>query len=389
MSYKKFEDQTQRMIELMKYRVDESKFNGTKKPSRLEYSIKAADGKTYGIVNEGTKFYIKVAPNKHTELLTEDFDYIGGENNKKYNEYKSYSAASKNLELKLMQINESNKSNKIEVTPVRSELSSEWQINETKEMRASIERMNQISRNVSAILNENCVIPSSHTLPEAPAKNPSEKKRNAPYKINSKCNPNEVKSEEDHINAGGNPFTEKPKCSIKENEVLAWNEDEDYLDLDGRSHIGSSNPYGEDCKDDDEVFVIELNTLEEDDEHIEDIAGFEGLYDNEEDDDDAIFDVEDDDVPFPDALPDDDEYITLSEDALDYFGKHPAYNVEPMTLPELGEDPEGTVSWDDESVDSREGYGTERPEPISPYEELTQAITESVMEELGFSREAI
>ena len=111
MNYNNFAQETSRMLELMKYGVNESASKSS--APRVEYSVKAADGLTYGIVNEGTKFYIKVAPKKDTQIVNEDFDYIGGELNKKQNEYKSYALASKNLELKLMQINESHKATKV------------------------------------------------------------------------------------------------------------------------------------------------------------------------------------------------------------------------------------------------------------------------------------
>ena len=38
----------------------------------------AADGKLYGIVREGTKYYIKVAKDAKKGLVAENFDYIFG-----------------------------------------------------------------------------------------------------------------------------------------------------------------------------------------------------------------------------------------------------------------------------------------------------------------------
>ena len=54
--------------------------------STVEYQKKGADGKVYGIVREGAKYYIKSAPNK-ANLVKEDFNYIGGFRNRKDNEY--------------------------------------------------------------------------------------------------------------------------------------------------------------------------------------------------------------------------------------------------------------------------------------------------------------
>lgn len=297
MNYNNFEQETSRMLELMKYGVNES----TSKVSvpRVEYSVKAADGLTYGIVNEGTKFYIKVAPKKDTQIVNEDFDYIGGKNNKKENEYKSYSAASKNLELKIMQINESHKENRVIVEASKKAPESDWQINETVEMRNAINRMNQISRNVAHILTEGSSVPSEHTLPEAPAKNPSQDKVNSPFTDTAVANgekeftktetnyekpsgstynqSTEAKMTSDKApksnGDNGNAYTDKaqyaPKGSVanehpsggkvtradegkkrtiklSEEQVLAWHRGNDnYMDKSHGTSIGSSTPYGD------------------------------------------------------------------------------------------------------------------------------------------------
>ena len=95
-----------RMKSLINYgKVEENTQSGAIIP-RVEYSQKAADGKTYGIIRECNKFYIKVAPKKDTEVLAEDFDYIGGINNRRENEYATYAKASKQFDLKMMSINE-------------------------------------------------------------------------------------------------------------------------------------------------------------------------------------------------------------------------------------------------------------------------------------------
>lgn len=296
MNYNNFAQETSRMVELMKYGMNES----TSKSSapRVEYSIKAADGLTYGIVNEGTKFYIKVAPKKDTKILNEDFDYIGGEMNKKQNEYKSYSAASKNLELKIMQINESHKNaEKVIVEASKKAPASDWQINETVEMRSAINRMNQISRNVAHILTEGS-IPSEHTLPEAPAKNPSQEKVNSPFTDTAvaKGDKDFKDTETNYEKPSGTPYSEKsnakltsdrkptmggdngnaysdnaqyaPKGSVAnehptggkvtradeskrtikltEEQVLAWNRANDnYMDKSSGTHIGSSAPFAD------------------------------------------------------------------------------------------------------------------------------------------------
>lgn len=64
------------------------------------------DGKAYAIIKENSEYYIKRADN--TENLTmEDFKYIGGLKNKKAEAYKSYSEATKQLNMKFINLAES------------------------------------------------------------------------------------------------------------------------------------------------------------------------------------------------------------------------------------------------------------------------------------------
>jgi len=64
------------------------------------------DGKAYAIVKENSEYYIKVS-NKTTDLVMEDFQYIGGLKNKKSEAYHSYSEASKQLNMKFIGLAES------------------------------------------------------------------------------------------------------------------------------------------------------------------------------------------------------------------------------------------------------------------------------------------
>ena len=76
----KNEEQLGRMKALMNYGLQtESK----QAPySSVEFTKAASDNKTYGIIREGAKFYIKVADTK-PNLVKEDFNYIGGVRNRK------------------------------------------------------------------------------------------------------------------------------------------------------------------------------------------------------------------------------------------------------------------------------------------------------------------
>ena len=483
MNYNNFTQETSRMLELMKYGINES----TSKSSapRVEYSVKAADGLTYGIVNEGTKFYIKVAPKKDTKIVNEDFDYIGGELNKKYNEYKSYALASKNLELKLMQINESHKATKVIVESVKKEPQADWQINETKEMRNAIDRMNQISHNVAMILEDKKYI-----------KGYGDKIGNVDtHWTNNDEKPNQYKEEpvgkthvgkdEDWTNNDENPskevektndkvgsthtsdtakkttgFTEKPKMpdtlkegkrtiKLTEEQVLAWNRsNDDYMDKSHGTEIGSSAPFDDDvccktsnqCKDSSESICeaegpvhnsdttlypngstgdVEHNgdpfkngkdskdeadngVIAESEFDDDEIAGFEGLDDEYDDDvpfpeveDEDEYEIEldsDNDDTQPTAYDNDtdieglfdDDEEELYENELHDFGKHPAYRKTPFTLPANREvAPNGARDWNDDSVEGELPYG-KKIGSSAPYEKAVQVLTDSIMESLGF-----
>ena len=170
------EEQIATMKHLINFGVNESTAK-SEKPV-VEFKKKAANGKTYGIIREATKYYIMEAPQKDTEVLAEDFDYIGGFNNRKENEYSSYSKASNALDLKIMAINETvNKKDRVIVEAPT--VKADWENKITESMRKEIDRFNTITKNVAEILREDKghgEVPSEHTLPEAPAKNPPSNK---------------------------------------------------------------------------------------------------------------------------------------------------------------------------------------------------------------------
>jgi len=73
--------------------------------SVVELTKMGPDGNVYAIVRENHEYYIKISDNKDS-LLSEDFNYIGGLQNKKDKAYSSYAKAIKQLNLKFMSINE-------------------------------------------------------------------------------------------------------------------------------------------------------------------------------------------------------------------------------------------------------------------------------------------
>lgn len=290
-----YESQIEKMKNLMSYGlVNENKPSINK--TVVEYHVEGADGKTYGIIRENHKFYIKTAPKKDTEVLAEDYDYIGGFMNRAANEFNSYALASKQLEMKLMSLNEAYSSRKPIAEQFKPVEKAEWVIEETKEMQNEIDRQRQIMRNAAGILNEDAKIPMNREVPEAPATNPSDKTKNGPFteKATAKGDKDSVRPSNNHVAAdkpfdksetvsdsdmesdknpkGGadtnSPHTEaakyvpagsvanqKPKgakavkmneghkVKVTEEQVLTWNKNKDYLDKAKGTEIGSSAPF--------------------------------------------------------------------------------------------------------------------------------------------------
>ncbi len=94
-------DKLNRMKELM----GSTSINEDTKRSVVELTKEGPDGNIYAIVRENQEYYIKISENK-SNLVTEDFNYIGGLQNKKDKSFSSYSKAIKQLNLKFMSLNE-------------------------------------------------------------------------------------------------------------------------------------------------------------------------------------------------------------------------------------------------------------------------------------------
>ena len=146
-----FENTLSRMKDLYTYGKE---LNESNKPNAytLEYSAIAADGKTYGIIRECNKYYIKSAI-KGKERLAESYEYIGGICNKKNYEYASYNNALKNFELKLASINEACDGN-VNISTLDPFKKEEFLVEGTDKMKNEIARQRQIMYNVSMLMNE-------------------------------------------------------------------------------------------------------------------------------------------------------------------------------------------------------------------------------------------
>ena len=147
----KFNEQLDRMKALMSYgQVNED----TKPVSNysIEYRSVAANGKTYGIIRECNKFYIKTAP-KGKETIAEAYDYIGGWANKTDYEYDSYPKAYKQFELKMASINEACDA-KVNTGELSRFMNQELMTEATESMKNEIARQRQIMYNAGMIMNE-------------------------------------------------------------------------------------------------------------------------------------------------------------------------------------------------------------------------------------------
>ena len=504
-------NQISRMKAMMTYGLQtESKNN---QYSGVEYQRAGADGKTYGIVREGTKFYIKVA-NKQNNVIKEDFNYIGGFRNRKDYEYSSYANALKNFEMKMSSINESvgNRTPMVESwNPERREL---LMVEATESMRREIARQREIMGNAVMIQekkNYSVVMEGDGCC-----------------KVNSECaktQKNNIKKTSDGkgepTGNGGDPFTEKvgseqkgtQKTNVKKEykpvmegeQVLGWNDNEDYLDTSNGTEIGDGAPFNKELNSDSEmengtveegvamhntdnqnspeVGVNEVgddapftekanNELQEDDEldgeliddaepldadsegeefvddmdsdfddeefndedledeeldsedleseefdetesrlsAIEDMIakiaeklGVDAFEDDSLYDDDKEIDTEDEfdseEIDAEDEFDDEDDFETEDEDEyevfesvayrklmkeenMDYFGKHPAYQKEPMDTPSSQhQEKQDYYDMNDDSVKSEQPFGQEigdgAPFEIDP-KEITNAIAESI-----------
>ena len=127
--------------------------NQKKAQDPVEYSKKGADGNFYGIVREGSKYYIKKAtPNEKGMLVKENFDYIGGFMRRNENCFDSFSKAMRNLEGKLASLNEAVKAHATLIECGTDKSKNKRVIIEARgAMRKDIARQLQIMNNVEVL----------------------------------------------------------------------------------------------------------------------------------------------------------------------------------------------------------------------------------------------
>ena len=254
----KFNSQLDRMKSMMTYGLQESKKNTSY--NSVEYQREGADGKLYGIVREGTKFYIKVS-DKTKGALKEDFNYIGGFRNRKDNEYSSYANALKQFDIKMISLKEAKGNTKLMVESWNPENNERMMVEATASMQREIARQRQIMGNAATIFESR----NNYSV---------ELMKEGQDKVDAACKEIEkknIKGEKhdccgDVTCNGGDPFTEKAKdgedsegvqATQKTNigkaqkpvtegeQVLGWNNNADYLDTSHGTEVGDDAPFTE------------------------------------------------------------------------------------------------------------------------------------------------
>ena len=200
-----YDEQVSHMEHLMFYG---SKNEETKKSSSsiVENIKEGADGKMYGIVYEGTKYYIKSCE-KGKENLKESFDYIGGWMGRKQHEYSSFAKAVKNMDMMLMSLNEDYHKR----LPINEAKKNEFKVMDDGmlEMQGELTRFGQILENIDQIyMNKKSGIGDRNTgVPEAPKTQEYNSKVGGPFEDAAKYEANRDNKEnsKDHKKEGG-PF---------------------------------------------------------------------------------------------------------------------------------------------------------------------------------------
>ena len=241
-------EQIARMKALMGYGLQtESK----KAPySSVENQKTGADGNVYGIVREGTKYYIKSAPNKKN-LVKEDFNYIGGFRNRKDYQYDSFADAQKNFDLKMMSLREAANRQDYNISSWDLEKKENVVIEATDKMRSEINRSRQIMENAMKIA-EGKKKECANGICDTDIKN--SQKNNISSSVEECGDAASANAGYTNAEVPASMTEDKtcPKCgknpcqceTVNEEEVLGWNRgNDDYMDKSHGTEIGDSAPF--------------------------------------------------------------------------------------------------------------------------------------------------
>lgn len=223
----KTNEQLTRMKALMNYGFQNESKNAPY--SSVEYKKLGADGKVYGIVREGTRYYIKTAPQK-AKLVKEDFDYIGGFRNRMDNAYDNYALAQKQFDLKMMSLKEAANNKDIQVSSWDLSKKENVVVEASDKMKKEILRERQIMSNAKVIAEKKGAICCDEPcLPKDNIKQEKPKQGNAKKAVK-----------------GDKPKLPKEMgdSAVMEQEVLGWNrKSPDMMDKTHGTTIGSSAPF--------------------------------------------------------------------------------------------------------------------------------------------------
>ena len=325
-----FDTQLSRMEYLMGYRMP---VNENANSGNIEYHTKGADGKIYGIIKEGTKYYIKTAT-EGKENITESYDYINGFNNRKETEYKSYNEASKQLELRLMSLNEAYGVHE-DVSIVDFNRGAKVMATLTEEARKELNRVSQIMENSNNIGIKSNI--GDHGNPEGKGTSTGAEtvKNNKPFdeKATAKLDKDFTEklsdaknTDSNYDNVSKNVEAELQSDKMKKGTDTAADDMEDAkVDLDGTS-VAAEHPTG--------AKAVKVNVNEGHD--------FDDVIQT-----DADEDIDDDFYGFNDGMPAEPIEEPVDEPIDDNFG-----HEEPVESPEVGDDIVGTDEEGDDDLDS-------------------------------------
>lgn len=368
----RFDDQINRMRELCTYgRIDEDEKIVNRS---IEHKETAANGVTYGIIRECSKFYIESCP-KGKENLVEAYDYLGGFNNKKDYEYTSYPMALKQFRIKMDSINESVHAETD--TDVIEAQNQQLMTEGGSKMQNEIARMKQIMRNAAIVMNE-----SSEMMTGAAAVGKSSDK-NTPFTDTVKACENGGEcagGTATDPEKQGEPFEEKPKKDVAVNEEKACC-DESEEDFDADADDEELDPMEDENPEitDDEPVDDEDELADEDEE--DDEPALE-LGDEESDDEADFADSEvEDETPIEDEEPVDDVQAKIAElqaqiDALKaQAGNEDVTDMggdEDVEVEPIEDEPMGDES-DEFDFDEVEDFSDEDSEPFEDDDYLSES----------------
>lgn len=416
---------------LMNFSLNEGKANiGTS----IEYQNLGADGKTYGIIREGSNYYIKVA-DVAKNATKNDFDYINGFSRRAENCYGSYNKALKQFDLKMMSLKEAYGNDKHIVieswNPTKKE---ELSVEATEKMRAEIMRQRQIMENAGKIGKpiEECDCkggkckdgfckdatdtPDMKGIDGMESTNIKGTKKPVVGGVKKQKFTGKAKTVKESVIGGGEldanpgtgvantkknnrPFTQNV---CEDDDIEFDDEDNDILNGEDEGVDGAIEPEEDDeldveIDDEEEFDDDEADDIDDDDftdDMDDEIADIKDILSKIEDklgidefDDDELYDDEgiDDEGIDDEGIDDEDEmkfesYLRrgrrVNEDRreFNYWGKHPAYGHEPFSLPgQNGADADGDLY----DVQYGKTIGDGQPFEVD-VDTLENAITEAI-----------